>query len=82
VICFDLSPESTQGEARAVKRFASELHLRSVIVVTSAFRVTRARIEMSRCFHGRLAVTGEPLHNRWKEPFYVLVEWPKLIYAK
>jgi len=82
VICFDPKPESTQGEARAVKRIAASRHLRSVIVVTSYFHVTRARIEMRRCFHGRLAVIGTPLNNLAKEPFWVAMEWPKLIYAE
>jgi len=82
VICFHPSPESTQGEARAVRRIAAARHLRSVIVVTSGFHVSRARIEMRRCYHGRLAVIGTPLNAPWKEPFYVALEWPKLIYAE
>jgi uncharacterized SAM-binding protein YcdF (DUF218 family) len=82
VICFQPKPESTQGEARAVQRIAAARQLRSVIVVTSYFHVTRARIEMRRCFHGRLAVVGTPLNNLAKEPFWVAMEWPKLIYAE
>ncbi len=82
VVCFDPSPESTQGEARFVRRIAVERHLRSIVVVTSYFHVTRARIEMRRCYHGRLAVIGTPLNNPWKEPFYVAMEWPKLAYAE
>ena len=82
VVCFHPKPESTQGEARAVERIAAERHLRSVIVVTSYFHVTRARIEMRRCFHGRLAVIGTPLNNLAKEPFWIAMEWPKLLYAE
>ena len=82
LICFHPNPESTQGEARAVQRIAATRHLRSVIVVTSYFHVSRARIEMSRCFHGRLAVIGTPLNNPAKEPFWIALEWPKLIYAE
>jgi uncharacterized SAM-binding protein YcdF (DUF218 family) len=82
VICFHPNPESTQGEARAVKRIAATRRLRSVIVVTSYFHVSRARIEMRRCFHGRLAVIGTPLNNPAKEPFWIALEWPKLIYAE
>ena len=82
VVCFHPKPESTQGEARAVERIAAERHLRSVIVVTSYFHVTRARIEMRRCFHGRLAVIGTPLNNLAKEPFWIALEWPKLLYAE
>jgi len=82
LICFHPNPESTQGEARAVKRIAATRHLRSVIVVTSYFHVSRARLEMRRCFHGRLAVIGTPLNNPAKEPFWIALEWPKLIYAE
>ena len=82
VICFDPKPESTQGEARAVKRIAAARQLRSVIVVPSYFHVSRARLEMRRCYHGHLAVIGTPLNNPWKEPFYVAMEWPKLVYAE
>jgi hypothetical protein len=82
VVCFDPKPESTQGEARFVKEIAAARHLRSLIVVTSYFHVTRARIEMRRCFKGRLAVIGTPIHNQPKEWFWVAMEWPKLAYAE
>jgi hypothetical protein len=82
VLCFHPNPESTQGEARAVKRIAAQRHLRSLIVVTSNFHVTRARLEMGRCFHGRLAVIGTPWPNPWKRWRYTALEWPKLAYAE
>ena len=82
VVCFHPDPESTQGEARAVKRIAAQRHLHSIIVVTSYFHVTRARLEMRRCFKGRLAVIGTPWLNAWKRWRYVALEWPKLINAE
>jgi uncharacterized SAM-binding protein YcdF (DUF218 family) len=82
VVCFDPRPESTQGEARAVQRIAAARHLRSVIVVTSYFHVSRTRLIMRRCYHGHLAVIGTPLNNPWQEPFFIAMEWPKLIYAE
>ena len=81
VICFQPKPESTQGEARALKRIAAKRHLRSVIVVTSTFHVSRARLIMRRCFHGRLAVIGTPV-SRAAEPFLIGMEWIKLTYAE
>ena len=81
VICFRPKPESTQGEARALKRIAAKRHLRSVIVVTSTFHVSRARLIMRRCFHGRLAVIGTPV-SRAAEPFLIGMEWIKLTYAE
>ena len=81
VICFQPKPESTQGEARALKRIVAKRHLRSVIVVTSTFHVSRARLIMRRCFHGRLAVIGTPV-SRAAEPFLIGMEWIKLTYAE
>lgn len=82
VICFDPKPESTQGEARVVAKIAAQRHLRSIIVVTSTFHVTRARLEINRCYHGRLAVIGTPWPNLAKRLLYTALEWPKLIYAE
>ena len=58
VICFDAVPYSTQGEARAVARLAREHRWPSVVVVTSQFHVTRARMLFRRCYHGPLYIVG------------------------
>jgi uncharacterized SAM-binding protein YcdF (DUF218 family) len=63
VVCFDASPYSTQGEARAVARLARERGWRSVVVVTSRFHVTRARMLFRRCYHGTLDVV--PVGSTW-----------------
>jgi uncharacterized SAM-binding protein YcdF (DUF218 family) len=57
-LCFDAVPYSTQGEARTVARLARERHWRSVVVVTSRFHVTRARMLFRRCWKGPLWVVG------------------------
>src|SRR5207253_8652412 len=44
VVCFRPDPYSTRGEARAVARMAAARGWRSVVVVTSTYHVTRARL--------------------------------------
>lgn len=58
VVCFSAHPYSTRGEAETVARLARAHHWRSLVVVTSGYHVTRARLLFRRCFDGRLAVTG------------------------
>jgi uncharacterized SAM-binding protein YcdF (DUF218 family) len=58
VLCFDASPYSTQGEARAVARLARTHGWSRVVVVTSTFHVTRARMLFRRCYHGSLWMVG------------------------
>jgi len=58
VVCFQPQPFSTQGEARAVARLARAHGWKRVVVVTSTFHVTRARMLFERCYHDRLWVVG------------------------
>jgi len=58
VICFAAVPYSTRGEARAVARLAREHGWNNVVVVTSTYHVTRARMLFRRCYHGRLWMVG------------------------
>ena len=58
VVCFNAHPYSTQGEARAIERLARAHGWRRVVVVTSTFHITRARLLITRCYHGKLAMIG------------------------
>ncbi len=58
VVCFQAVPYSTRGEARTVARLARELDWRRIVVVTSTYHVTRARMLFRRCYHGRLWMVG------------------------
>jgi uncharacterized SAM-binding protein YcdF (DUF218 family) len=78
VICFDAVPYSTQGEARAVARLAREHRWRSVVVVTSQFHVTRARMLFRRCYHGPLSVVGTG-STWWRLPEEWAYETGKLL---
>ena len=58
VVCFTPRPFSTRGEARAVGRLARARGWHRVVVVTSTFHVTRARMLFHRCYPGKLWVVG------------------------
>lgn len=80
VACFQANPYSTTGEAEALARVAERRGWRRVVVVTSDYHVTRARLLFRRCLDGRVdAVAAD-------EPFFAwlhgaLWEWPKLLHA-
>jgi uncharacterized SAM-binding protein YcdF (DUF218 family) len=80
VICFQASPFSTRGEARAVARLAREHHWRTITIVTSRYHVFRAAMIFRRCFHGRLYAIGTSSPVRGLL-FSVASEWAKLTLA-
>jgi uncharacterized SAM-binding protein YcdF (DUF218 family) len=80
VLCFRPDPYSTRGEAREIARLASRRRWRSVLVVTSTYHVTRARLLFRRCVDGRVSVTGT-VYQRSLLPLVVFLEPAKLAYA-
>ncbi len=54
VTCFQPHPSTTRGEAEQVKRLARQHGWKSIIVVTSTYHISRARMIVKRCFDGRL----------------------------
>jgi uncharacterized SAM-binding protein YcdF (DUF218 family) len=78
VVCFTAVPFSTEGEAKTVARLARARGWRSVVVVTSTFHVTRARLLFRRCFAGPLAVLGSG-STWWKLPDEWASETGKLL---
>lgn len=58
VQCFDPQPTTTRGEAEAIAAFATARGWSRVIVVTSSYHVSRARVQINRCYAGALAVIG------------------------
>jgi uncharacterized SAM-binding protein YcdF (DUF218 family) len=80
VVCFRPSPYSTRGEARGVARMAAARGWRSVVVVTSTYHVTRARLLFDRCTAARVRVTGST-YRRSLIPLEVFLEPAKLLYA-
>jgi uncharacterized SAM-binding protein YcdF (DUF218 family) len=80
VLCFRPDPYSTRGEARSVGRLARANRWRSVLVVTSTYHVTRARLLFRRCVDGRVWVTGSA-YRRSLLPLEIFLEPAKLVYA-
>jgi len=62
VTCFTPDPATTQGEAQQIRRLAAAQHWNTVIVVTSTYHVSRARMIIKRCFDGRLEVVAARSH--------------------
>ncbi|MDP8977696.1 MAG: YdcF family protein [Actinomycetota bacterium] len=82
VVCFSPHEATTRGEARRLSALARARGWRSLVVVTSTFHVTRARLLMSRCYRGDLFVvdagTRMPPGNT---TLAVLHEWGGLVHA-
>ena len=79
VVCFRPRPYSTHGEATDVARLARARGWRSLVVVTSRYHLTRARLLFRRCLDGSVsAVSAEtsPGAMALNVPF----EWGKLLY--
>jgi uncharacterized SAM-binding protein YcdF (DUF218 family) len=56
-----LDTGDTRGEARAIAAIAQREGWNHVVVVTSTYHVTRARMLVSRCFNGKVdAVEARP----------------------
>ncbi|MBA3653365.1 MAG: YdcF family protein [Actinobacteria bacterium] len=61
VTCPSPDTDTTRGEARAIAAVARRHNWDHVVLVTSTYHVTRARLLMSRCFDGKVdAVEARP----------------------
>lgn len=60
--CFAPDPETTKGEARELRRLASQYGWRTIIVVTSRPHISRARFILQQCFDGNLVMVASPAH--------------------
>lgn len=78
IVCFDAQPFSTRGEARTVARVAREQGWKRIVVVTSTYHVTRARMLFERCYPGRLWVVGTR-STWWRLPQHWVDETGKLL---
>jgi len=78
VLCFEATPFSTRGEAETVARLARERGWSSIVVVSSTFHLTRAKLLFRRCYSGRLSLVGAP-YTWWKLPEEWASETGKLV---
>lgn len=68
VICFRPDPPTTQGEAQEIGRLAKDRGWTSILVVTSTYHISRARLIVNRCMDGTvgmLAAPGKPGLRKW-----------------
>ncbi|MGI8666102.1 MAG: YdcF family protein [Jatrophihabitans sp.] len=73
VICFQPEPSTTQGEAREIGRLARERGWTSIMVVTSKYHISRARLILGRCMPGivlMVAAPGKPSVLTWTHQFF------------
>jgi len=68
VICFQATPYSTRGEAETVTRLAERDGWNRLVVVSSTYHLTRARMLFRRCYRGTLWTVGT------SSPWYRLPE--------
>jgi uncharacterized SAM-binding protein YcdF (DUF218 family) len=80
VICFTPDPDSTRGEAEHVGRLASQNGWKRILLVTSRFHVTRARMLFDRCVAGDVDAVGVD-YPVTSIPYAVAGEWFKDIRA-
>ncbi len=79
-ICFDPSPDTTQGEAEYAARLARQYHWNSIALVTITPQDSRARLRMERCFSGHVYVMTAPIRAAmW--PYELAYEWGATIKA-
>jgi uncharacterized SAM-binding protein YcdF (DUF218 family) len=80
VLCFHPLPDSTRGEAKTIARLATRNRWHSIVVVTSRYHVTRAKLLVERCFDGDVD-TVAATYDLSSLPVAVASEWTKLIHA-
>jgi uncharacterized SAM-binding protein YcdF (DUF218 family) len=57
VYCFLPDPDDTRGEAEAIGRIAAQEGWHRLVLVTSEYHATRARLLLERCFGGTVDVS-------------------------
>lgn len=76
VVCFDPSPATTRGEAEAIGRLAKENGWKRIVLVTSTYHMSRARLLVGRCYPGALEVApAEPDQGVGAWVGAILHEW-------
>jgi uncharacterized SAM-binding protein YcdF (DUF218 family) len=82
-ICFRAEPFTTRGEARHVGRLANLRHWRRILIVTSSYHVTRARLLFGRCVGGDVGVVDADVRMGIRTTLVrVLHEWGGLLDAR
>lgn len=81
-VCFRANPFTTRGEAEHVGRLAAARGWRTLLIVTSTYHVTRARLLYDRCVDGRVDVVAADPRLGWGATLLAtLHEWGGLVDA-
>lgn len=59
--CFAPHPSTTRGEAEEIRRLAASRGWHSIVVVTTPYHVSRARMIVRRCWPGELSMVAAPI---------------------
>ena len=74
VTCFDPNPATTRGEAEFAGLLAKRYRWHSIVLVATTPQDTRARLQVGRCFTGKIYVINAPLPpSEW--PYSITYEW-------
>lgn len=81
VICFQPTPDTTQGEAEATARIAKQYGWRSIVLVTTPDQTWRAELRFRRCYSGKIYAVTTPLPaHMW--PFKIAYQWVATVKAE
>jgi uncharacterized SAM-binding protein YcdF (DUF218 family) len=75
LMCFTANPQTTQGEARSIKRLARQLDWKRILVVVPTTQASRARLLIGRCYPGQVLEVGFPPEGigEWLSQF--AIQW-------
>jgi uncharacterized SAM-binding protein YcdF (DUF218 family) len=83
VICKEPNPFSTRGEAQAVGELAAKRDWDSLLLVTSSYHLTRARLLLERCFGGNVrGIATTPAGGIMRRAERISHEWGGLLDAE
>ncbi len=72
VTCFNPTPATTRGEAQEIRDMTAQHGWKKVIVITSRYHITRARVLIDRCYSGSLEMVesaSSPSLAEWAYQF-------------
>jgi uncharacterized SAM-binding protein YcdF (DUF218 family) len=81
VICFQPSPDTTQGEAEGASRIAERHGWHSLLLVTTRDQVWRAHLRFQRCYSGRIYAAAAPVAG-YDWPFAIAYQWAGTVKAE
>ena len=70
IICFIANPHTTQGEARELRELTAQYGWTKVMVITSSYHISRARMIVQRCFKGEVLMIEAKAHHGVSEIAY------------